>query len=226
MARLYFDIESIPDQGEGALDRARDNIKVPASYKKPETIAQYIADHTENVWSKTALQGISGEICSIAWAIDDEHAKSLTRGLDVGIDTETSLLEAFFAAVKETALPGEGGHQRLEWIGHNLIDFDLRFIKQRALILCTPPGIYLPSEARHGKGGVFDTMREWCGFRNYVKQSELQEAFNIPVDETLAIGGGDEVNAFWTAGRFDDIAKYNRDDVRVCRAIHKRLTWS
>lgn len=226
MARLYFDLETIPDQGDDALDRARNLIKVPATYKKPESIENYIIEHLDNVWAKTALQGIYGEICSISWAIDDQDPQSLTRGLDVDPEDEISLLAAFFTAIKETALPGEGGHQRLEWIGHNLIDFDLRFLKQRALILGVRPDIYLPSESRHGKGGVFDTMKEWCGWKGYVKQSALQAAFDIPVDETLEVSGGDQVNEFWMCDRFEDIATYNRDDVRVCREIHKRLTWS
>ncbi len=226
MTKLYFDLETIPDQSYCALDDARERVKVPKTYKKPEAIEKYKIDHGEEVWKKTGLAGISGEICSIAYAFDGGQLHSRTRGVDVDVDGEEELLLAFFRAIKEFGLGGQGEHQRLEWIGHNLIDFDLRFLKQRALILGIYPGFRIPSDARHGNGAVFDTMREWEGYRGYVKQSALQRVFNIQQHSALELLSGDQVAAFWAAERFKDIAAYNRDDVRVCREIYKRLTWA
>lgn len=224
MTRLYFDLETIPDQSEDALVRAMENVKVPASYKKAEVIDAYRIEHARENWEKTSLAGITGEICSIAFAFDDGPVESITRKLDA--PGERELLLAFFSKVKKYRLNGEGSHQRLEWIGHNVIDFDLRFVKHRTLILNLDAGIHIPADGRHNKGSVFDTMREWCGWKGFVKQSALQQAFAIPADGSLECMGGHQVAEFWAAGRYKEIAKYNQDDVRVCREIHQRLVGS
>lgn len=225
MSRLFFDMETIPDQSEGALARAAERVKVPATYKRPEAIETYRNTRALEGWQKTALDGLFGEVCSIAYAFDDEPPQSMTRGVDVAAESETDLLYTFFGVLVDRALQGEGAHTRIEWVGHNVIDFDLRFLKQRAVIRGIKPGFHLPADARHDKGAVFDTMKEWSGFRGFVKQSALQHAFGIPEDATLECVGGDQVAGFWASKQYDVIGRYNRDDIRVCRDVYRRQTW-
>lgn len=224
--KIYLDLETIPDQADDARDRAMEHVKAPANYKNEEAIEKYKIDHAATAWEKTALQGIAGEICSIAYAIGEGAIESLTRGVDVDIDDEAGLITAFFEVLESVQLPGQGTHSSIEWVGHNVIEFDLRFLHQRAIILGIHPTIRIPADARHGNGKVFDTMREWAGFRGFVKQAELQEAFHIPTDDSLDLVGGDQVATFWREAKFGEIARYNRDDIRVCREIFKRLTWA
>ncbi len=73
---------------------------------------------------------------------------------------------------------------------------------------------------------MFDTMREWAGYRGYVKQSDLQEVFQIEPNPELELVDGSMVADFWRDAHFHDIAEYNRDDVRVCREIYRRMTWA
>ena len=226
MTKLFFDLETIPDQSDGALERARDRIAVPKNYRKPEAIEKYKIDHGEEAWKKTGLAGISGEICSIGYAFDDGPIYSVTRGDTIGVDEEHDMLGVFFGTIMERSKDGEGAHQRIEWVGHNLIEFDLRFLKHRCLVLGVNPGMNIPADARHGQGSAYDTMKEWTGFRGYVKQSALQEVFKIEEDKSLSDMDGSQVADYWSAHRFADIGLYNRDDVRVCREIYNRLTWN
>lgn len=214
---LFFDIETIPDQGPGAIEKAADLVKVPANYKKLEVIEQYRQDHAEDEYRKTALKGIAGEICSMAWALDDGEVQGIIRK-----SSEVDLLRTFFDIVSaKSSKHGSGDYPYLTWIGHNIIEFDLRFLKQRCLVNNVRPAFHIPADARHGKN-VFDTMREWAGWKGYVSQDALCQAFGIDTDTNM---DGSMVWDFYQAGRYDDILAYNRNDVRLVRALFNRMTW-
>jgi hypothetical protein len=136
--KFYFDIETIPDQRPGAFDRYLDAVEPPGNYKKQETIDKWLAENAENValenYLKTGLTGLHGEICSIAWAIGEADIWHLTR---MG-ESETELLNAFWEDVYRQVreIGGDRGNwPKLEWVGFNCIDFDLRLLKQRWDIL-------------------------------------------------------------------------------------------
>ena len=216
---LFFDIETIPDQRPGALENAADLVKVPANYKKPEAIEQFRQDHAEDEYRKTALKGIAGEICSMAWALDDGEVQGVVRQPD---KPESDLLRTFFDSVFfDCSKHGTGAFPRLTWIGHNVIEFDLRFLKQRCLINKVRPDFFIPADARHGKT-VFDTMREWVGWKGYVSQSALCEAFGIDVGTDLY---GSMIWDAYQEQRYDDILTYNKNDVRIVRELYKRMIW-
>ena len=220
MSNIFFDIECIPDQREGALQKILDNITAPAQYKKPESIEKWLAENAESVaevkYHKTSLNGIAGEIVSIAWAIDDGEIGGHIR---LPGEREGALLDAFFEDLTH-ALPRNTGNC---WVGHNVINFDLRFLKQRCMVTNTQPPIFIPAEKRHGAGAVFDTMVEWCGMygsNRFVSQDALCEAFGIEGKTGMS---GAEVWPAYQAGRFEEILDYNKNDVRIVRELHRRM---
>ncbi len=217
---LFIDIETIPDQSEGALENAADLVKVPANYKKPEAIDKYRQEHAEEAWLKTGLQGIAGEICSIAWAVDDAAVATLTGNPGAN---EVFLLEQFFRAVKDLTQSGEGKFPQLTWIGHNIIDFDLRFLKQRCLINNIRPPFLIPADARHGGQSVFDTMKEWAGWKGFVSLDALAKAFGFEGKGDMS---GKDVWPAYKNSEFDKIRKYNKADVELTRDIYRRMTWA
>lgn len=229
---FYFDIETIPDQAENAFQRHLEAVKPPANYKKPETIAKWMAENAEAAaledYRKTALTGLYGEICSIAWAIDDGEIRHITRDENV---SEFSLLVAFwdkiYSQIREEQAADEtrATWAKLEWIGHNVIDFDLRFLLQRHFVNKVRTVFTIPADSRHGHG-VFDTMKEWGGWRGYVKQSELVKALHLEPPtwaEGLEDVDGSHVFDLWKAKDYDTIARYNKLDVHWVREIHKRM---
>ena len=220
--RLPFDLETIPDQRPGAYDAIRAEVKAPAQYKKPESIDNWLLengdDKADEVYSKTGLSGLTGEICAIGFAFG-LHGEpiSLVRNHDM---TERDLLIGFADEIKTQRLIGEGDFQRLEWFGHNLIEFDLRFLKQRCLVNGVHLGVMIPADARHGNGAVFDIMKEWSGWKGYVKQDDLCKVFGLPTKPGM---DGADVWPAWRDGRFHAIASYNRHDVRTVQAIAKLM---
>lgn len=228
MAQLFFDIETIPDQTPGALNDIIANIKAPANLKKEETIQKWHEEKAhaaaEEVYAKTGLGGLKGEICSIAWAVDEGEIQGQIR--KPGESEATLLTDFFLSVVHDIRRNGEGAHPRLEWVGHNVLEFDLRFIKQRCLIHRIHPDLRVPADARHNKGSVFDTMREWCGFRGFVSQDALCKAFGLAPKAGMT---GADVWPAYQAERYEDILAYNRNDVNAVREMYKIMVsdrWS
>jgi len=228
MTNLYADIETIPDQDEGALENARELVKVPANYKKPEAIERYRLSNAAEAYEKTALNGLHGEICSIAWALGDGEIQGHIRKSD---EPESDVLLLFFeSVVHDVRRNGEGAFPRLTWIGHNLIDFDLRFLKQRCIVNGIKPPFLIPADARHASNDVFDTMKAWAGWKGYVKQDALCRALGIESSSEefnsvdLAEMDGSKVWAAYQRGDYDHILTYNKLDVWKVRELHKRMS--
>ena len=81
MIDFYMDLETIPDQSPDAEAKCLMDLKPPGNIKKQESIEKWWAEKAPaaslEALHKTGLNGISGEICSIAWAMDSGEHKSL-----------------------------------------------------------------------------------------------------------------------------------------------------
>lgn len=218
--KIKLDLETLPDQREYAFERYLEQVSPPKTYKKQESIDKWMAENgesaAEELYLKTALNGLHGEICAIGCQVDDEEPQSVVRERG---ESEADMLRLFCNVVKKRQRMGEGDHQRIEWIGHNILDFDLRFLKQRIMVNKIPARerLFIPADARHGQG-VFDTMKEWAGFRGYVSQDALCEAFGLPTKPDMT---GADVWPAWNKGDYDKIREYNLYDVETVSAIHK-----
>ena len=233
MRKFYFDMETVPDQTPGALDVFLAEVRPPAQYKKPESIDKWMAENAEAVavenWKKSALDGIAGEICSIAFAIDDGQIYNLHRDIN-NMNTERDLLADFFQMLMTVAVKdGEGAFPRMQWVGHNIVDFDLRFLYHRCVVNNVRPSCRIPVNERSGGKYVYDTMKEWAGWKGFVKQDALVVALGIELpivpDEIVEVDGS-MVWDLYQAGRGEVIGQYNTLDVIKVREIHKRMTFS
>ena len=142
--------------------------------------------------------------------------------LSIVIDmTEAELLTLFFDAVGDIVMGENGRYERLTWIGHNVIEFDLRFLKQRAMVNNVRPTVVIPADARHGNN-VFDTMKEWAGWKGYVSLDKLAKAFGFEGKEGMS---GTDVWPAFQAGEYEKIAEYNKSDVELTRKVYRRMVW-
>ena len=237
LIELPIDIETIPDQRDGAFDRYLSAVEPPGNYKKQETIDKWMAENAEKValedYLKTGLNGLHGQICSIAFCVNDRQPIAVTAGISGG--DEAGILQTFWTKLQEEVdiiLDEEVGggprkpFARPKWIGHNLLDFDLRFLKQRSIVHGFKPPFFIPADARHGGDDVFDTMKEFAGWRGYVKQDELVEALGIELPEWAADAAdvdGSQIWDLYRSGQFALIGRYNTLDVWKVREIYRRM---
>lgn len=207
MTKLIVDIETLPDLSEGAKERVKATLKAPGNYSKPETIAKWIEDNADEAWRKTSFDGGFGSICVLGYAIDDEPARAIIA------EDEASALREFFAALPTTGVP--------EWIGHNVLGFDLPFLWKRTVIHGLGLHNFVPKDARHGNGKVFDTMQAWAGYKERISLDALAKILGLPSHK--ADFDGSMVYDAWVTGERKKIADYCVADVELTRAIYRRM---
>lgn len=203
MTYTYFDVETIPDQSEGALERAKESVKVPANYKNPDTIAAYIEENAQEAWEKTALDGWNGHVAHISV----NGVPYIVR--DIG--EEKYVLSLFFKELQESTL-----------VGHNLINFDIPFLTKRALVLGVklPPEHIWPRNIKPWDNKVFDTMMQLGNGKEFISLDNLARNLGIKGKGNAT---GKQVHYMWQNGLHDEIAEYCADDVRIVREIHERF---
>lgn len=210
---LFLDIETIPDQREGAASAARSRISAPSNYKDPIKIGAYIAERAQEAWLSTALDGSYGEVFCIGYAVDGEPPEVLVRPDAAGPFTpagERALLQEFWTKVapRLSHVP--------TWVGHNILKFDLRFLWRRHVINAVAPHRPLPYNASPWSADVYDTMLAWSGDRtSYVSLSELLKI--VRIDSLDGISGAD-VWELVQSGDIDPVIEHclvNVDDVRA-----------
>lgn len=230
---IYFDIETIPAQDPAAIEMIKADIekqklsvKAPGNYKDQEKIDAYIKAEVEKLdaefdatYRKTSFDGGLGEICCIGYAIDDRPPVSI-----YGV-SEAFILNKFYQALMDEYNPSS--QQRPKFIGHNIVNFDLRFLFQRSVMNNVKPPMIIPFSAKPWDESIFDTMTAWAGHGNRVSLDKLCKIFNIPLKGS-EIGeeiDGSKVWDFYQAGRIFDIAKYCQGDVDRTRQAYKRMTF-
>ena len=216
MNNVYLDIETIPNQSAEYRKQVRANISAPAQYKKPESIAKWIADNgddaTDEIIAKTSFDPALGHVCTIGFAIGDGDVAIQHIGSD--LDAEKMILADFFAA-----LPKQGLNRI---IGHYVSGFDIRFILCRAIVLGVklPNSVAFPRNPKPWGDEVFDTMTAWAGNRDRISLDNLCAALGI---EGKGGFDGSMVAKAWADGKHETIAQYCADDVERVRSIHKRF---
>ena len=213
MTYLYLDIETIPAQTMEARERIAGTVKPPAQMKKAETIAAWERDQkaaaVEEAIARSGLDGQFGHVCCISWAWDGEDAAALCIK---DSSREVNLLSAFASAITSNRVPTV--------VGHNVVDFDIRFLWQRAIVNGVRLPGWFPRDPKPWDQFVFDTMTAWAGARNRISLDNLCQTLGIPGKEGI---DGSMVGQMWADGRFDEIEEYCRADVERVRAIHRKM---
>lgn len=221
---IFLDIETLPTSRADIQARCVADIGPPGNYKKPETIQQWWASEGDakkaEAVERTALNGTWGEIICIGLAVNDEPVEVFTRAL-----TEADLLNTFALMLdskcKKADQTGEMWQLVARWIGHNIVDFDIRFLWQRAKLSGVTFPFRLPMQRYDSH--VYDTMKEWSGWKDGVSQKDLELAFGIARTDPLPNGGADVFHAYQN-GRIEDIKEHCRQDIENLRQIYRRMT--
>lgn len=222
--KLYIDIETVPSQKPGALDDVKKTIKHPGNISKQETIDKWYAENMESAaqeaYRKQSFDGLMGEIVSIAWSVNDDEPRAVYRGVGY---PESALLSEFFFHLD--SITDKHGQRAVisQWIGHYITGFDLRFIWQRCVMNGVRPSVAIPYDAKPWDAKVFDTKIAWSGSGQYSGKSSLDSLCKGFGFEGKGDIDGSKVYDYWIAGRHEEIAEYNRQDVIKARQIYKKM---
>jgi 3'-5' exonuclease len=210
---IFLDIETIPAQAQSVRDAIAAKVTHPASMSKPETIAKWEAESKPQAVleaiGKTSFDPAFGHICTIAWAGEDgqpdcAHAET--------VDQEADVLRALFNAFHQ--------HTRVQFVGHYVGGFDLRFILCRAVVLGVKIPQCIPRDPKPWDGKIFDTMTAWAGAKGTISMDNLCRALGI---EGKGDFDGSQVAQAWADGLHQQIADYCCDDVIRTRDIWRKF---
>lgn len=201
--KLFLDIETLPVAGNQLeiIKQFYRDMK-----EKKGSLTKNTVDF-ETFMRNTSFQGEFGRIFCIGYAIDNEEAKCLSGD-------EKEILKDFWELARDATL----------FIGHNIIEFDLRFIYKRSCIHQMKPSRDL-SFARYRNDPIFDTMKEWEKWSSQgVSLHKLSIALGLASPKEEGIDGS-QVYDYYLAGKQDEIIKYCIRDVEATRKVYKRITF-
>lgn len=134
---------------------------------------------------------------------------------------EKSLLNEFIITVNRL-------HQQfpnLQFVGHNLKEFDMPFISRRLVILgMNVPDCMNVQGRRPWQSPYVDTMQLWSfgDFKSYTRLGLLAEVLGIPSPKD-DINGEDVSRVFWQEKDLPRIARYCEKDVETTARVYLRL---
>jgi 3'-5' exonuclease len=198
MNKLFLDIETIPVHEDH-------HVILREIYAK-KTVQE---KDFEKYLDQTSFDGGFGRIACISYGINDEVVKTLSGD-------ERKILQDFWKVAETIDL----------FVGFNLMDFDLRFICQRSIVLGVKPTKEL-NFARYRNFPIFDIMHEWkkWNMQASISLDTLSKILSLPTSKGGAIEGKDVAKAF-KDGRIKEICEYCEKDVELTRKIYKKMTFA
>ena len=211
---ITFDLETLPTNDAEVIAALESTISAPGQYKKPESIAEWMKDNKESALkelvAKTSFEGLYGRIACIAWSDGDGVFASSASG------TEREVIELFYAFLEQS--------NEDTFCGHNIVGFDLPFLKHRSIILGIKPPIKLMRAmiAKPWDSCIADTMLLWSSdSQKRASMDKLCRAFGIAGKGDF---DGSQVAETWPKDP-QKVIDYCKNDVRRTELMHKRITF-
>lgn len=224
---IYLDIETLPTTDASVIAEFESKVKAPATYKKPESIAEWMKENKDaavkEMVGKTSFSGLYGSIACICYAFDDGDVFSVDCR-----DGEKKMLEDFYSHLFDqtsSAIHGGVVEGKATFVGHNIVGFDLPFIKHRSIILgVKPPRAVREAFAAKPWGNeVADTMLLWSTDKEKrASMDALCKAFGLDGKGDF---DGSMVADTWPADP-EKVISYCKDDVIRTRQMYERITFS
>ena len=195
MKIFFFDIETVP------TDKSlQDNGLLDSQIKLDEA----------ELLKKLSLSAATAKIICLCYAIDPPGDAPIQALQGEEID----IIKNFWKLAVDCNL----------FVGHNILDFDLRFIYQRSIIHQIKPLRDIPF-TRFRNAPIYDTMQEWSKWgREHVSLDNLSKALGIPSPKENL--DGSRVYPYYRAGKLAEIVEYCKRDVDSVRQVYRRLTFA
>ena len=157
-----------------------------------------------------ALNAMSGRVVCIGMLIDDG---SVVTELQLAGKDEVAIISQFWSALTTGDVI----------VGHNVLDFDIRFLQQRSWILGVKPSRTFDAR-RYYTTEVIDTLQLWTNWSGNKKGVTL-DALGSVLGCGRKTGDGTNVAQWWAEGDIDSIKKYCREDVRIAYRVFCKLMY-
>lgn len=205
--KLFFDIETLPAPEEKKEVAQTITLKKLLQRDKKLKITNKTKDQA---YLDSAISGDFGRIFCIGYAQDAVEVKIISG-------SEIEILTEWWKVAENADL----------FIGHNILDFDLRFIFKRSIVNDIKPcAKHLNlSFARYRNFPIYDTMREWEKWSSsYISLDALSKILDLPTSKDNI--DGSQVYKFYKKGKHDEIYEYCKKDVILTRQVYNKMTFN
>lgn len=234
---IYIDIETIPVEETKPvfLQQAEESYKDPSltidqicsdleiekgKQSKAELMdlwrdkfkPEHIQTTAEDEWRKTSFNGGLGRVLMIGVAVDDDEPVVFYD------EDESKVLQSFSEFLNSEV--SANYNTRPTFIGHNVIDFDLKFLYHRFVVNGIKPHWSMPIQPSRYSEVVQDTMYRWAGFGGRVSLDDLANYLGLEGKGEI---DGSKVFDYYLGGRIDELIAYCAHDVELTRQVYKRL---
>lgn len=175
---------------------------------------------------RSSLNGDTGRLLCIGF-IDEGCGREPVKGVlgwdrerGCFADNESEVLSAFWEMMR-TFRPCL---DRI--VGHNIYNFDLRFIYKRSVVCGVRPSINL-NFARYRDQPIYDTMCEWekWHLRDTISLDRLARVLGLESPKTNECDGS-RIAELFARGEHKTIRDYCLRDVITTRRIYRRMTFA
>lgn len=206
LMQIFLDIETLPPSKNNPLVEAKFGNLKDRKYRRLALRVEYAILLAIGVKifvdGKFELEGVFGR-----------DRGNLMFHLD-----ERRILRAFWKTIRRF------NPDRILFIGHNILDFDLRLIWQRSIIHQIKPTAQI-NFARYRSSDVYDTMWQFTGWRHRISLDEVAGLLGLESSKTSEFNGG-KVYDLFLEGRHQEIADYCMRDVELARQIYDYLIFA
>jgi DNA polymerase elongation subunit (family B) len=159
---------------------------------------------------KDALDAMTGRVVCIGMLVDDGEAAT---EITLAGENEQFLVSGFWNTVRPSDVI----------VGHNVMDFDIPFLRQRCWILGIQPSRTIDTR-RYYTADVIDTLQLWTNWTGNKKGVTL-DALGSALGSGRKTGEGANVAQWWAEQDIESIKKYCREDVQLTYRVFCRLTY-
>lgn len=252
MIDITIDIETIPDQTPGALDKflaeAFDNFKAPSTLTKEQAAAELGLTDKDTIkftskdsmiaqWVEHFRQQKAPEAAEQAWrstALNGSKGELAVIGYAINGEPAYTFQRADLHASSEIDLLGEFFSCMAKEISrHNshktavrLVGHNIEAFDMRFLFQRAVIRQVRPTlnlNMSRYSDNLFDTMTTWAGHQGRISLAGLCEALGIPSPKDDI--DGSKVWDYIQAGRIDEVAAYCAKDVQATREAFWRMTF-
>ena len=207
---LALDLESIADPSKVDL---LPPVEAAKNLKDPAKIQADIAEKQQSLRDKMGLDPTTNLICSLA-----------TRDVDTG-DENAWLLNQYLSNEREIIENfWELAHQYDRFVTFNGMSFDVPVIRWHSMIHQIRPSVDIKCSKYRVENHVDLRMILANGDQYSKGNQDYYCKLILGSDQGKPAGiDGSMVQQFWDAGLYDEIKKYNLDDIRKLSLLYHRL---
>jgi predicted PolB exonuclease-like 3'-5' exonuclease len=158
---------------------------------------------------KGALDALRGRIVCIGMLIDDGET---VNEIALSDENERVMITEFWNMIKPSDVV----------VGHNVLEFDLLFIRQRSWILGIQPSRKLDTR-KYYSTDVIDSIQLWTNWGH--KKGATLNALGVALGCGGKTANGANVAEWWARCDIESIKSYCQDDVRLAYRVFCRLTY-